>query len=102
MSKILLVPIGRADVPPREISPRLRTQLNYFIGSPSAAGHPKLAELEFWFDPVEVDKWIDDGVFYLVSPLDTANMTEVELSEEQESLLAWLKSHQIQHLRVIE
>ena len=30
------------------------------------------------------------GVFYLVSPLDTANMTEVEITEEQESLLGWL------------
>ena len=38
----------------------------------------------------------------LVSPLDTENMTEVELSEEQEVLLGWLDKHQVQHIRVVE
>ena len=48
----------------------------------------------------EVKKWVDEGVFYLVSPLDSANMTEVELTEEQESLLSWLDKNQIAHVRV--
>ena len=52
--------------------------------------------------PQEVAKWLDDGVFYLVSPLDTANMTEVELTEEQETMLTWLDRNQIQHVRVVE
>ena len=42
------------------------------------------------------------GVFYLVSPLDSANMTEVELTEEQEALLIWLDKNQIEHVRVRE
>jgi hypothetical protein len=29
-------------------------------------------------------------------------MTEVELTEEQESLLGWLDRNQIQHVRVVE
>ena len=41
--------------------------------------------------PEEVTKWLDDGVFYLVSPLDSANTTEVELTEEQEEFLNWLQ-----------
>ena len=52
---------------------------------------PALGEHEFYFAEDEVAKWIDDGVMYLVSPLDTANMTEVELSEEQEAFLHWLR-----------
>ena len=40
-------------------------------------------------------------MFYLVSPLDTANMTEVELSEEQEDFLNWLKSSDVRHVRVV-
>ena len=43
-----------------------------------------------WFARAEVANWLADGVFYLVSPLDSANRTEVELSEDQETLLTWL------------
>ena len=58
--------------------------------SPAAAGVPPLGENEYWFAQAEVAEWLADGVFYLVSPLDSANMTEVELSEEQEVMLNWL------------
>ena len=78
---------------------RFRSQLCYFIGSPGSPRLPALGEDEFWFDRVEVERWLDDGVFYLVSPLDTANMTEVELSEEQEDFLNWLKSTDVRHVR---
>ena len=50
----------------------------------------------------EVRKWLDDGVFYLVSPLDSANMTEVELTEEQEITLNWLDKNKIEHVRLDE
>jgi len=102
MAKILIVPLDREGVPPRAITPRLRTQLNYFVGSPSAAGVPAPGEGELWFDPAEVARWLDDGVFYLVSPLDTDNMTEVELTEEQEDFLGWLKSADVRHVRIDE
>lgn len=100
MAKIFLTALDREGVPPREISPRLRTQLNYFASVPAAAEVPTLGESEFWFDPGEVRKWVDDGVFYLVSPLDTANTTEVELSEEQEDFLGWLLAQNVRHVRV--
>ncbi len=102
MSRILMVPIDREGVEPRAISARFRSQLVYFIGSPGAAGAPVLAEGEYWFDDAELDRWIDDGVFYLVSPLDTANMTEVELSEEQEDVLNWLKTTGVRRVRIVE
>ena len=102
MSKINVIPLDSPGVAPRAISARLRSQLNYFIGSPGSPGIPTLGDSEFWFNPSEVDRWIDDGVFYLVSPLDTANMTEVELSEEQEDFLNWLKSSGVSHVRVEE
>ncbi len=63
---------------------------------------PQLGENEYWFASVAVEKWLDEGVFYLVSPLDTANMTEVEITEEQESLLGWLNSEKVQHVRLDE
>jgi hypothetical protein len=102
MSQCSLVALDRPDVRPLAISPRMRGQLVYFMAAPSAAGMPTLGENEYWFARDEVKKWVDEGVFYLVSPLDSANMTEVELTEEQEALLSWLDKNQIQHVRVRE
>ncbi|AGA25603.1 hypothetical protein [Singulisphaera acidiphila] len=102
MARPELVPLDRTEVKPRAISPRLRTQLVYFMSAHGEPGVPPLGENEYWFAAVEVEKWLDEGVFYLVSPLDTANMTEVEITEEQESLLGWLNAEKIQHVRLDE
>jgi hypothetical protein len=102
MAQPVLVPIDRPEVAPRPISPRLRAQLVYFMSAPGSPGVPALGEDEYWFAAAEVSHWIDEGVFHLVSPLDTANMTEVELTEEQELLLQWLKDNSVQHVRVVE
>lgn len=100
MSRLSLVPLDRPEVAPRPISPRLRTQLVYFCSAQGAPGVPAVGEHEFYFAEHDVAKWLDDGVMYLVSPLDTANMTEVELSEEQESFLQWLQSRKVHHVRL--
>jgi hypothetical protein len=102
MPKPSLVPLDRPEVAPFAISPRLRTQLNYFACPADAPGVPSLAPGEFWFDPGDVARWLSDGVFYLVSPLDTANMTELELTEEQEAFLNWLKSTDVRHVRAVD
>lgn len=92
--------MGRNDVAPLPISARLRSQLVYFASAAGAPGVPSLAENEFWIAAGDVARWLEDGVFHLISPLDTANTTEVELSEEQESLLTWLQSSGVQHVRL--
>ncbi len=102
MAKIVLHPLDHPEVTPQVISPRLRSQLVYFMAAPGQAGVPELAEGEFWFDKAEVATWVKEGVFYLISPLDTANQTEVELTEEQEVLLNWLYRNQVEHVRVNE
>jgi hypothetical protein len=102
MSQMNLVSVDRPGVSPLAISSRLRSQLVYFMTSAATQGVPALGENEFWFAPDEVARWLDDGVFYLVSPLDSANMTEVELTEEQEALLFWLSRNQVQHVRAVE
>jgi hypothetical protein len=100
MARLVLAPLDRPGVPPLPITERLRNQLVYFMSARDTPGLPPLGDDDFWFDPAEVAKWVDEGVFYLVSPLDTDNMTEVELSEEQESLLAWLHEGQVRHVRL--
>jgi hypothetical protein len=102
MSQCSLVPIDQGHVKPLVISQRMRGQLVYFMAAPQAPGMPALGENEYWFARDEVRKWLDDGVFYLVSPLDSANMTEVELTEEQEVMLNWLDKNSIEHVRVKE
>ena len=102
MSQPRLQAVDQADVPPLTISARLRGQLVYFMTPPGSAGIPALGENEYWIARDEVARWLDEGVFYLVSPLDSANATEVELTEEQESLLTWLDKHGIQHVRLVE
>jgi hypothetical protein len=100
MSAPRLLPLDRPNIPPLSISARLRGQLVYFMTPPGTAGLPALREDEFWFARDEVSRWLDEGVIRLVSPLDSANATEVELSDEQEALLAWLQKNQVQHVRV--
>jgi hypothetical protein len=102
MSQPLLVAVDQPEVHPIPISARLRSQLVYFMTPAASPGVPALGEKEFWIAREDVNKWLDEGIFYLVSPLDTANMTEVELSDEQEAMLNWLKLNQIQHVRVVE
>ena len=102
MSQIKLVSVDRPGANELQISTRLRSQLVYFMTSTGTQGVPALGENEYWFARDEVDKWLDEGVFYLVSPLDSANMTEVEITEEQEALLFWLNRNQVQHVRAVE
>ena len=94
MPQIFLEPLDRPGVAPLPISPRLRSQLVYF-GSPDGT-----ADGGYAFDAAEVAKYLEEGVFFLVSPLDTANKTEVELTEEQESFLQWLLDHDVRRARL--
>jgi hypothetical protein len=98
----MLESVDHPEVAPKPISARLRAQLVYFITMPDSPGVPHLGENEYWFAKEDVTKWILEGVFYLISPLDTQNMTEVELTEEQEEMLSWLDRNHIQHIRVVE
>jgi hypothetical protein len=101
MSEPRLVPLDRPEVAPLTITSRLRGQLVYFMTPPGTPEIPSLQEDEFWIAGEDVARWLDEGVFYLVSPLDSANATEVELTEEQESLLNWLQENGIQHVRAV-
>lgn len=100
MSSLCLVALDRPEIAPLTISTRLRSQLVYFTTPTGSPGVPPLGEDEFWFAPEDVARSLDDGVVFLVSPLDTTNMTEVELSEEQETLLSWLQKNQVRHVRI--
>jgi hypothetical protein len=100
MAKPRLVPVDRPDVPPLPITDRLRSQLVYFMTSPDAPGLPPIGRDEYWISREEVERALDEGVVLLVSPLDSENFTEVELSDEQETMLEWLRENEVQHVRI--
>jgi hypothetical protein len=100
MTRPRLVPLDRPSIPPLVLNDRTRAQLVYFVSASDGEGVPPLGPDELFFARDDVERWLDEGVFYLVSPLDTANMTEVELTEEQESLLTWLHDNDVQHVRL--
>ena len=95
-----LQPVDRPELAPLPISSRLRSQLVYFAAHDPPAGQI-LGDEEYYFDADKVAEAIEAGVVELISPLDTANMTEVELSEEQETFLQWLADKNVRHVRVI-
>lgn len=100
VDEMKLVAVERPEVPPLTISPRLRSQFIYFASPSNSTLIPPLAENEFHFPLDETRVYHDEGVIYLVSPLDTDNKTEVELTEEQEDLMAWLVKHSVERVRV--
>jgi hypothetical protein len=102
MSQPQLVAVDHPEVTPLAISSRLRSQIVYFMTPPDTPGLPVLGEGEYWIARDDVTRWLMEGVFLLVSPLDTENMTEVELSEEQEGLLSWLDRNHVEHVRVVD
>lgn len=95
-----IVSVGRPTPVSKTISHRLRSQLVYFAAPAHAQDVPPLGENEYFFRLGETQKVLEDGVIDLISPLDTANMTEVEITEEQEELLEWLAAHELEHVRL--
>jgi hypothetical protein len=102
MAEARLIPLDRPEIEPRRVSSRLRGQLIYFSSPAGGPGVPVLGEGEYYFAAEDVERWLDEGAISLISPLDTANRTEVELSEEQEALLEWLRATGVRHARLEE
>jgi hypothetical protein len=92
--------VDRPELPPWEISDRFRTEVAYFMSLPGEAGVPTLASGEYWVAAAQAKVWLDEGVFRLVSPLDSGSQAEIELSEEQEAWLEWMTENGIQRIRL--
>jgi len=87
--------------PPLELPDRFRMEIPFFMTPAGDRGAPpSLAEGEYWIDADEAKNWLDEGVVYVVSPLDAENQAEIELTEYHEAFLQWLITHGISHVRV--
>jgi hypothetical protein len=79
---------------------RFKHDIAYFMTPAGESGVPALAAGEYWVRLDDSRRLLDDGVLLLVSPLDSENHTEVEISEDQERWLEWMLAHQIEHVRI--
>jgi len=97
----LVYAVGRPDVPPLTVSDRFRYEVAYFMSVPGEQGVPMLGQGEYWVQQANARQWLEDGVIHVVSPLDSENQTEVELSDEHESWLEWMIANQLEHIRLV-
>ncbi len=92
--------VDRPELPPVEMPPIFRHDIAYFMTPSGERGAPELAEGEYWIDPGDAQRWLDEGVLRLVSPLDSEKRAEAEITEEQEKWLEWLIANQVKRVRL--
>ena len=97
---MLVYAVGRSDLPPYPMSDRFRHEIAYFMSVPGENGVPVVGPGEYWVSRDQARGWLDEGAILLISPLDSASRTEVELSDEQEAWLEWMTQHQVEHIRI--
>jgi hypothetical protein len=85
-----------------EMPDRFRLEVVYFMTPEDAPQGNSLGGAEYWIEPDNVEKWLEDGCFSVVSPLDAESVAEIELSEEHERWLEWLRKNQITRVRILK
>ncbi|MGB6044260.1 MAG: hypothetical protein WBF93_13970 [Pirellulales bacterium] len=98
---ILVYAVEKPELPPLEMPARFKHDVTYFITPPGEQGVPEtLAKGERWVRREDALRFYDEGVVRIVSPLDSANTVDVEITEEQELWLDWMIQHAIEHVRL--
>ena len=97
---VQVIPINQPNVAPFVMSDRFRKEVVYFMTPAEGEGAPSLSKDEYWIRSEDAKRWLDDGVFSLVSPLDAHSVAEIELTEEQESWLEWMINYDISTIRI--
>lgn len=99
---MLLTAAPPSTAPPLTLPDRFRMEIVYFMTPPGDRGAPAdLADHEYWIDLTEARQWLDEGVVYVVSPLDAENQAEIELTEYHEAFLQWLLTHHINRVKIV-
>ena len=92
--------VDQPDAPPIEMPDRFRRDIAYFMSTPGEGEVPEMASGEFWIGHDDARRWLDDLVFELISPLDSQNTAEVEITDEQEAFFEWLLANNVNHVRL--
>jgi hypothetical protein len=98
---MLVHAVDQPQVPPLEMPQRFRTEIVYFMTPPGVRDAPAdLPDGEYWIDPDDARRWLDELVVYVVSPLDAENQAEIELTEYHEAFLEWLLAGNVCRVRL--
>jgi hypothetical protein len=98
---VLVHAITKPELKPYAMADRFRHDITYFCTSPGEAGAPaKLGPGEWWVRLDDAKKIHEEGVLRIVSPLDSASSTELEISEEHEAWLEWMIANEVEHVRL--
>jgi hypothetical protein len=98
---VLVYAIEKPQLPPFEMPARFKRDIIYFVSRAGEQGVPNcIAEGERWVRLEDARRIYDEGVIRIVSPLDSANTAEFEITEAQEAWLHWMIQHEIEHLRL--
>ncbi len=97
----LVYAVEKPELPPFEMPARFKHDITYFVSHAGEQGVPEtIAAGEWWVRRGDAQRIYDEGVVRIVSPLDSATTTELEITEEQEAWLKWMIQHEIEHLRL--
>ena len=96
-----ILAVDQPQSPRLQMPDRFRMEIPFFMTPPGENGAPaNLGENEYWINLDEARVWLDEGVVYVVSPLDAENKAEIELTEYHEAFLQWLVKHDVQHVKL--
>ena len=84
-----------------EMPARFKHDIAYFMTPSGERGAPKMPSGEYWIDAEDARRWLADGVLKVVSPLDSQNQAELEITEQQETWLEWMVAYGVQHVRLV-
>ncbi len=97
-----VIAVDQPGAPPLPMPDRFRMEIPFFMTPPGEKDAPaSLGENEYWINLDEARVWLDEGVVYVVSPLDAENKAEIELTEYHEAFLQWIVKHGVRHVRLV-
>jgi len=97
---ILVHAVSKPELPPFTMPDRFLTDVAYFMTPGGVEDAPKLGSKEYWIELSNAQRWLEEFVVEVISPLDASTKAEFELTDDQESWLQWLVDHEVSHVRL--
>ncbi len=97
---VQVIAVDRPELAPLEMPERFRHDVTYFMTLPDNHGEGPLPKHEYWIRRQDAQRLLDEGVFDLVSPLDSSKKAEIEISDEQEVWLEWMIANEVERIRI--
>jgi hypothetical protein len=97
---MLVRAVNRPDVPPLEMPGKFATEVSYFITPAGSPGVPPLGPNQYWIRRSDAERWLEDLVVEVISPLSAEIKAEVEIDEDQQRWLEWMVQHRVEQIQL--